>query len=67
MNVLAYVKSFTDHKLIKTYCLFFCNNFTFIISTDILMLLKIYFLVMKGKRRKSDNNIDNSNNFIQRG
>ena len=29
------------------------------------MLLKIYFLVMKGKMCNNDNNIDNTNNFIQ--
>ena len=37
----------------------------FIILTDILMLLKMYFLVMKDKMCNYDNNIDNTNNFIQ--
>ena len=51
------------------------NDCTFIISTDVLMLMKIYFLVMKGKRYNNNNNntnttttnnnIDNTNNFIQ--
>ena len=48
MNVLAYVNCFTDHKLERL--IIFCNDYTFIISTDILTLMKIYFLVMKGKR-----------------
>ena len=50
------------------------NDCTFIISTDVLTLMKIYFLVMKGKRcnnnyntntTTTNNNIDNTNNFIQ--
>ena len=52
------------------------NDCTFIVSTDVLKLLKIYFLVMKGKRYNNNNNntntttttnnnIDNTNNFIQ--
>ena len=50
------------------------NDCTFIISTDVLTLMKIYFLVMNGKRCNNNNNtntttttnnIDNTNNFIQ--
>ena len=37
-----------SHKLLKL--LFFRNDYTFIITTNILTLMKIYFLAMKGKR-----------------
>lgn len=37
-----------SHKLLKL--LFFRNDYTFIITTNILTLMKIFFLVMKGKR-----------------
>ena len=34
---------------------FFCNDYTFILSPDILTLMKIYFLVMKGKKCNNEN------------
>ena len=34
---------------------FFGNDYTFILSPDILMLMKIYFLVMKGKKCNNEN------------
>ena len=34
---------------------FFCNDYTFILSPDILTLMKTYFLVMKGKKCNNEN------------
>ena len=42
-------KNLTDHSKIKTLVQFSCNDYTFIILTDILTVMKIHFLVMKGK------------------
>ena len=55
LNVLLYVKIFIDRTKIKMLVYFFCNDYTFILSPDILTLMKIYFLVMKGKKCNNEN------------
>ena len=41
--------SFSLRDTVKNDCLFFCNDYTFSISTDILTLMKIYFLLVRVK------------------
>ena len=55
LNVLLYVKIFIDRTKIKMLVYFLCSDYTFILSPDILMLMKTYFLVMKGKKCNNEN------------